>query len=80
MSCAFLQLWFNLPSLIHYLFEVSDEYEVVGLFFTIIDDLEVGFVFLIDVAFSCFHGGINECVVLMDVVIGAIGAAGVGYL
>ena len=69
MLGALFEFRLKLSFLVDNLSEWGDEYKVVGLFFVIIDNFEVGFVLLIDVPLSGIHAGVNDWPVFVYVVI-----------
>ena len=69
MLGALFEFRLKLSFLVDNLSEWGDEYKVVGLFFVIIDNFEVGFVLLIDVPLSWIHAGVNDRSIFVYVVV-----------
>lgn len=60
MFRIFLQFWLKLPCLVDNFLEVSNEDKVMPLFLPFVGNLEVHFVFLINVSLCDVHVGIDD--------------------
>ena len=69
MFGTLFELWLKLSFLVDYLSKWGYKNKVVGVFFVVVDNFEVGFIFLVDIPFCWIHARVNDHPVFVYIVV-----------